>query len=202
MSVIHSSGSKDKARVTVRPLSDVDDIQLLNIHLDSLDLEAARSTPDTSQSSNGEPQMLNRSPWVFRTTLSQQYPLPKMSMPAIFGKDKNRDMSKPASQDSLKPIIHPLHTSRAQSPMRHYRHASPLEGGNRGMTWAPSPSDGHVHTRVWASEFYGSTAVEDTRFGDRDLIGGVRVERHISSSSEVSRPQRAHIQGWIQEMHD
>ncbi|KUI65412.1 Pheromone a factor receptor [Cytospora mali] len=187
-----SSGSKEKTRVTVRPLNDVDDIQLLNIRLDSLDLEAARSTPDTAPSSNGESQHFKRSPWIFRTTLSQHYPLPKIHIPAIFSKDKNRGMSKPSSQSSLKPVIHPLHSSRARSPGRYYQ-ANPLEEGGRRMAWDPSPSNGHVHTRVWASDSHGSTLVEDTKSGGRDCMGGVKIERHISSSSEISFPQPAYL---------
>ncbi|KAK7735899.1 a-factor receptor [Cytospora paraplurivora] len=90
-----SIGTKDKARPIARPVNDVDDIQLLNIRLDSLDLATARSTPDAAPSSTGEPRSLGRSLWIFRTALSQHCPLPKLSMPAMFGRfrDSNRDMS-------------------------------------------------------------------------------------------------------------
>lgn len=188
-----SSGSKDKARVTVQSTNDVDDIQLLNIRLDSLDLEAARSTPDASRSSSGEPTPLSRSPWIFRTTPTHHCPPPKFRMPAFFGKDKNKGMNKPASQSSLAPIMQHLHTSRTRSPVRHYQAGQSEEGGSCGMTWDPSPSDGHVHTMVWASDPGESTAVEDTNPEGSDSLGGVRIERHISTSSEISPPRPAYL---------
>lgn len=185
---------RDKTRPTARPVNDVDDIQLLNIRLDSLDLATARSTPDAAPSSTGEPRSLGRSPWIFRTTLSQHCPLPKLSMPAIFGRNRDRDrkMSILASQSSITSIIHPLHPSRTRSPMRGYQ-ASPSKDVARGMTWGPIPSDGHVHTKVWASNSHGTTVVDDTRLGGRDCMGGVKIERHISSSSEVSPPKPAYV---------
>lgn len=173
--------------------NEIDDIQLLNLRLDSLDLEAARSTPSASPSSSGEPRAPSQSPWIFRTAPSQHHPLKKIRMPAIFGKGNRRDMNKPASQSSLKPIVHPLHTSRARSPVHHYEASSSNAGGG-GMTWDPSHTDGHVHTRVWASDAHGSTTmVGDVRSEDRNSLGGVRVERHISSSSEISPPQPAYL---------
>lgn len=173
--------------------NEIDDIQLLNIRLDSLDLEAARSTPSASRSSSGVAQSPSRNPWIFRTALSQHLPLEKIRMPAIFGKDKHRHMNMPASQDSLKPIIHPLHTSKAPSPVRHYP-ADLSKGDGCGVAWDPSLTDGHVHTRVWASDGYASTVVSDTRSEDSDLKSGVRVERHISSSSEISPHQPAYLE--------
>ncbi|ROV98423.1 hypothetical protein VMCG_07100 [Cytospora schulzeri] len=188
-----SSGSKDKARVAVRTLSDIDNMQLLNIRLDSLDLEAARSTPDASRSSTAHSVSPSRSPWIFRTSPSGHYPLPKIRLPAIFGKSKHKGMNKPASQSSLMPIIHPLHnTSRARSPVGHYQ-ASPSDKGSRGMAWDSSLGDGHVHTKVWASDACDSTAVEEKKSEGSDRLGGVRIERHISTSSEISPPQPAYL---------
>ena len=182
----HSSGSQDKARVTVRSRSDVDDIQLLNVRFDSLDVEAARSGPGIIPSEDGESRLLSRSPWIFRTALSQHYPLPRISMPAMFGKNKSRDMSSPASQSSLKPAIPSLHTSRARLPTNHYQ-ASSSEQGDRDVVLVCNPGDGHVHTRVWASDANDSMVLEGTK------LEGVRIERHISSSSEISPPKRVYI---------
>lgn len=142
---------------------------------------------DASRSSNQMPQLPIRNPWVFRTT-----PAPHFNMGTIFGGNKGRATSKSSSQDSLGPVIHPLHTTQAPSAMGKY-HACPSPSDAQGAGWNPAPRGGRVHTRVWAVDPYGTSAVAGESSGDKEMDeGSVRVERHISSSSEVSPPKPAY----------
>lgn len=155
--------------------------------MDSLDLEAARSVTDAARSSEQMPQLPTRSPWVFRTA-----PAPHFHMGTIFGGSKGRATGKSSSQDSLKPVIHPLHTTQAPSALGKY-HPGPSSSDARGAGWNAAPRDGRVHTRVWAVDPYGTSAVDGDSLGDKEMDEGVvRVERHISSSSEVSPPRPAY----------
>lgn len=105
-------------------------------------------------------------------------------MGTFFGGKKIATPSKSSSQDSLKPIIHPLHNSQAPSAMGKY-HAGASPSGAHGAGWNPTSRDGRVRTRVWA--------VDGASSWDKETDGGiVRVERHISSSSEVSPPKPAY----------
>lgn len=173
--------------MSARQVNQVDDIQLLDIRLDSLDLEAARSTTDAARSSEQMPQLPSRNPWVFRTV-----PAPHFNMGTIFGGNKGRSTGKSSSQDSLKPVIHPLHTTQAPSAMGKY-HPSPSLNNSHGAGWNAAPRDGRVHTKVWAVDSYGASAVGGESSVDKEMDEGVvRVERHISSSSEVSPPRPAY----------
>ncbi|KAG6364549.1 hypothetical protein INS49_006151 [Diaporthe citri] len=184
----NSSGrSSNKTSISARQVNEVDDVQLLNIRLNSLDLEAARSTTDAARSSEQMPRLPIRNPWVFRTTAAPQF-----NMSTIFGGDKGRAASKSSSQGSLKPVIHPLHTTQAPSAMGKYR-PGPSSSGAHGAGWNPAQRDGRVHTRVWAVDPYGTSAVAGESSGDKEMDEGiVRIERHISSSSEVSPPRPAY----------
>lgn len=77
--------------------------------------------------------------------------------------------------------------------MRHLDGASPSEEDGRGVGWDPSLTDGHVHTRVWASDAYSSTVVGGATVKDKEFKSGVRIERHISSKSEISPPRPAYL---------
>jgi len=63
-----------------------------------------------------------------------------------------------------------------------------------GAGWNPAPRDTRVDTRVWVAGPHGASAVDGANLGDKELMdeGIVRVERRISSSSEVSPPKPAY----------
>lgn len=165
----------------------MDNIQPLSIRLDSLDLEAARSTTDAARSSDQMPQLPNRNPWVFRPTRPPNFPIS-----AFFGGRKSRAMSAPGSQVSPKPVIHPLHNSEAPSARGKYQPGR-FSNDAHDLNWNPSSRDGRVRTRVWAADACGAPAVNNATSGDDEMDEGVvRVERHISSSSEVSPPKPTH----------
>lgn len=133
------------------------------------------------------PQLPVRNPWVFRTA-----PAPHLNLGTFFGGKKVTTLSNASSQDSLKPVIHPLHTSQAPSAMGKY-HAGLSPSDTYGAGWNPTPRDGRVHTRVWAADPCGTSAVGGANSGDKETDWDVvRVERHISSSSEVSSPKAVH----------
>lgn len=143
---------------------------------------------DAARSSEQMPQLPTRNPWVFRTA-----PAPQFNMGTLFGGNKGRAAGKSSSQDSLRPVIHPLHTTQAPSAMGKY-HPGPSSGDARGAGWnAAAPRDGRVHTRVWAVDPHGASAVDGESSWDKEVGEGVvRVERHVSSSSEVSPPRPAY----------
>ncbi|KAK2604557.1 hypothetical protein N8I77_007475 [Diaporthe amygdali] len=186
-----SPSTSQKTNIKTVQVSDVDDIQPLNIRLDSLDLEAARSTTDAARSSDHMPQLPKRDPWVFLSTLPSTF-----HIGSIFGGKRRKAMGTLTGNSSPTPIIHPLHTTQAPSAMGKY-HPSQFSNDAHEMSWNPPTIDGRVRTRVWAAERNGAIAVDGESLRDEDVDDGVvRVERHISSSSEVSPPKPVYHQDW------
>ncbi|KKY33353.1 putative pheromone receptor [Diaporthe ampelina] len=179
--------SSNKNSISARQINEVDDIHPLNIRLNSLDLEAARSTTDAARSSDQMLQLPTRNPWAFHTT-----PPPRFHMGSFFGGKEGKSTRKSSSRGSLKPDIHPLHTTQAPSAMGKY-HACQSPSDAHSAGWSPAPEDGGVHTKVWAADACGASAGDGASSVDKELGEGVvRVERRISSSSEVSPPKPAY----------
>lgn len=134
------------------------------------------------------PQLPARNPWVFRTTFAPQF-----NMGTILGGRNGKATSKSSSQETLKPVIHPLHTSQAPSAMGKYEAGlSPSDA--YGENWNPAPRNGRVHTRVWVADPHSASGVNGPDLGGNEMMdeGVVRVERRISSCSEVSPPKPVH----------
>jgi hypothetical protein len=180
--------SNNATSASARQFNKVDDIQPLNIRLNSLDVEAARSTTEAARSSEKMPQLPPRNPWVFRTTFT-----PDFNMGAILGGRKGKTTSSSSSQVSLKPVIHPLHDSQAPSAMGKYHAGLPSDDAHR-PSWNPAPRDIRVQTRVWVAGPHDGSAEDGATLVDMETIseGVVRVEKRISSSSEASPPTSAY----------
>lgn len=172
-----SAPRKSSTKTIVQSLAHIntnDDTQLLNIRLNSIDLEAARPIVNdhlsmASAVRDGTPQVPHRIPWLFRTTVAPQYPFrfPKVSLPSFRKK-------KPDSQ------IGDFEIMSAD--------AAPRTPSMRDGTPASGHDDAVVNTRVWASNGRsGETTLADERNLRNSQLGkGVRVQRHISSCSELS----------------
>lgn len=151
-------------------------------------MEAARSTTEAARSAGKMPQLPSRNHWVFRTTFA-----PDFNMGTILGGRKGKTTSTSSSQEALKPVIHPLHNSQAPSAMGKY-HADLSSDDDRRVSWNPAPRDTRVQTRVWVADNRSGPAVDGPSLGEKEMAekGVVRVEKRISSSSEVSAPKTAY----------
>ncbi|KAG8165720.1 hypothetical protein KVR01_004272 [Diaporthe batatas] len=180
--------SNNMTSVGGRQFNELDDIQPLNIRLSSLDVAAARSTTEAARSSEKMTQLPARNPWVFRTTFA-----PDFNMGTILGgggKGKGKNTSSSCSQELLRPVIHPLHTSHAPSAMGKY-HPDLSAGDAHQEMWNPAPRDTRVQTRVWVADARSGSATDGVSISENEMAenGVVRVEKRISSSSEVSPPK-------------
>lgn len=142
---------------------------------------------DAARSSKNMPQLPTRNPWVFRTTAVSPF-----NVGTMFGGNKCKAAGDSSNQDSLRPVIHPLHTSQAPSAMGKY-HPGPSPNDTRGAGWSSTPKGGRVQTKVWAADRHDASAVGGPSSLDKEMGEDVvRVEKRISSFSEVSPPRPAY----------
>lgn len=81
---MHSSTYKAQGRFTERPLDDIDDTSILNVRVDSVDLERAAATLDAARSSNrGLRCLLYQGPGSFRIHLAPPSQLPRVPRTAV-----------------------------------------------------------------------------------------------------------------------
>ncbi|CAN8097230.1 unnamed protein product [Discula destructiva] len=99
-----SSTYKAKSHLTEKTLSDIDDTKVLNIRVDSMDLERATASLDAARSSDEGPRMPRRGPRLLHLNIVPRFHLPNMPRPAVFRNKTEKKFEYPG-QNSLASTI-------------------------------------------------------------------------------------------------
>lgn len=177
---MHSSMYKAHTHLTEGSLHDVDDSSLLNIRLDSLDLERATTTLDAHRSSVNRTSFPHSSPGTFGFNIAPQFSLPKIPRPAIF-RSKTESSSKPSIQGPAEPLSIARHQD--QRPARAHslvRFSDYKLGTGENVT-----GDMGAAQRSLGSDMCDSTLTEIPNFRLSDYGRGlVSVRKDFSSTSQ------------------
>lgn len=183
---MRSSTCKANAHLTEESLHDIDDTSVLNIRLDSLDLERAMTTLDTVRASDNRISCPYRSTGLFRFNLAPQISLPRIPRPAIF-RSKTESSSKPADQDIAETLRSARHQVQRPDPVHSLGRFSDCKLG----LVEELREDTGAAQRSQRSEMSGSmlTDIPILRLSDYGR-GLVSVRKDFSSTSQSPSTRR------------